>query len=263
MVVATFCAIAIGMGMGGSKEMVPEGQALPGRAEQEVLSNVHFVLKTPLRPPFPDGMKTAVVATGCYWGTEKGFWRMPGVYSTATGYTGGFTPNPTYREACSGQTGHTEAVLVVYDPEKLAYSDILRQFFESHDPCQYMGQGGDHGTQYRGGIYYATEEERALAEAAKASYEATLGSKIHTEIEPVGEFYYAHEEYQQYLARPGSRQYCSAQPHGVPLAPFEDWAPEELKEAYAPKLPAEYWAKYGPKPHCVIKGPVEQIVWPE
>lgn len=247
--------------------MVTASQALKGRLGAEILSNKHFVLGTPLRAPFPEGIKTAIFATGCYWGTEKGYWRLPGVYSTAVGYAGGFTPNPTYNEACSGKTGHTEAVFVAYDPKKVAYSDLLKLFFESHDPSQFMGQGNDMGTQYRSAIYTESDEELSLAKSAANAYSKALGRDVASEIKPQNEnatpFFYAHEEYQQYLARPGARMYCSAQPQGVELPPFASWASKEFQtEEYAPKLPPSFWEKHGPKPGCTIgrKDDVAQFI---
>lgn len=234
-----------------------------GRKE-EALSNVHFVLKTPLRPPFPEGLATAVFATGCYWGTEKGYWRLPGVFSTAVGYAGGKAEHPTYEEACSGRTGHTEAVFVVYDPEQIAYSDLLRMFYESHDPSTLNRQGNDRGTQYRSAIYTYNDEQMGLAVASKAAFEKILGRPVVSELKPMeqaGPFYYAHEEYQQYLARPGSRPYCSAQPQGKSLG--NTWVPEELAK-HAPKLSEEFWQEHSPKPGChtVIKCTNPKIVWP-
>lgn len=228
------------------------------------LSNVHFVLKTPLRPPFPEGSAQACFATGCFWGTEKGYWRMPGVFSTAVGYVGGKKDavHPSYEEVCSGATGHTEAVFVVYDPAKVAYADLLRQFYESHNPTQVNGQGGDSGTQYRGGIYTFDEDQTKLASASKGAYSAVLGKTLATEIRPMAEagpFYYAEEYHQQYLAKPGNRQYCSAEPQGKSLLPT--WLPADFGK-HAPKLPEEYWRQYAPKPGCVIKGPNSQISFP-
>jgi len=245
-------------------EGMSSGKCLPGRTEEEKLSNVHFVLKTPYRPPFPKEMDCAVFATGCYWGTEKAYWRTPGVFSTAIGYAGGQTPNPSYREVCSGQTGHTEAVFVVYDPSKVNYADLLRLFFESHNPSQVNGQGNDVGTQYRSAIYTYNPEQQALAMAAQGQYQKLLQKPIATEIksmEEAGPFYYGHDGYQQYLARPGSRPYCSAEPQGVSLTPAT-WIPSVLAEKYAPKLPDAYWAQFGPRPGCTIKGPNEQNKWP-
>jgi len=246
-------------------EMVSEKKALSGRDTEEVLSNQHYVLKTPYKHPFPDEMQMAVFATGCYWGTEKAFWRMPNVYSTAVGYAGGFTPNPTYDEACSGKTGHTEAVLVVYDPTTISYSDLLRQFFESHDPSQYMGQGNDKGSQYRSAIYTYTLDQDKLARASKKNYEKLLSKEIHTEIDNMtkaGPFYYAHEAYQQYLSRPNSRPYCSAQPQNVSLDPYANWAPSGLTEDHSPKLSEKYWEEYAPGGGCHVgEIPNEQIPW--
>mmetsp|Transcript_14467 Transcript_14467/g.28888 ORF Transcript_14467/g.28888 Transcript_14467/m.28888 type:complete len:254 (+) Transcript_14467:189-950(+) len=234
--------------------MVTKESALKGRdTPMDAGTNTHFVLKTPLRPPFPENIQVIVFGTGCFWGTEKGFWRMPGVFSTAVGYAGGFTPNPTYEEVCSGKTGHNEVVHVAYDPAVVSFSDLLRTFWESHDPTQGMGQGNDTGTQYRSGIYFYTEHQQALAEASKAAYQELLGGKkITTEIVPAGPFYHAEEYHQQYLARPGSRPYCSAQPLGIQLTGAA-WVPEELKAEHAPKLPDAYYAKHGPRPGCTIK----------
>eukprot|EP00667_Euglena_gracilis_P017728 EG_transcript_18725 len=230
------------------------------------VTNKHFVLGHPIQPPFPEGLQRAVFGTGCFWGTEKGFWRTPGVFSTAVGYCGGFTPNATYEEVCTGQTGHNEVVHVMYDPELVSFADLLRLFWQSHDPTQGMGQGQDTGTQYRSGIYCTTPDQKALAEASKAAYQRALkaagnGAAITTEILDCPPFYYAEDYHQQYLAKPGNRQYCSAQPTGVPLPPFEEWAPADLA-GHAPKLPPAYWAKHGPKPGCAIKGPNDPIQWP-
>merc|ERR1719453_2779655 len=255
--------------------MIKKEQALPGRTEEEKLSNVHFVLKTPVRGPFPAGLQEALFATGCYWGTEKGFWRMPGVYSTAVGYAGGFTPNPSYEEACSGMTGHTEGVKVVYDPEKISFVDILRWFWEAHDPTSGMGQGNDRGTQYRSGFYYFDEEQKALIEASKAAYETALADAgkargpITTEIAAASDYdqygglwFYAEGYHQQYLAKPGARPYCSAQPQSVSLPPFEEWCPKGL-EHHAPKLPEAFWKKHGlGQGGCaVVMAPNEPIEW--
>eukprot|EP00013_Stygamoeba_regulata_P019808 CAMPEP_0177660124 /NCGR_PEP_ID=MMETSP0447-20121125/17840_1 /TAXON_ID=0 /ORGANISM="Stygamoeba regulata, Strain BSH-02190019" /LENGTH=260 /DNA_ID=CAMNT_0019165103 /DNA_START=115 /DNA_END=897 /DNA_ORIENTATION=- len=252
----------------GSRAMVSAEEALPGRTTAEQLSNKHVVLGTPYRPPFPSpNYTTAVFATGCYWGAEKGFWKMPGVFSTAVGYCGGYTKNPTYEEVCTGMTGHTESVLVVYDPALVSYADLLRQFWECHNPTQFQGQGNDHGTQYRSAVYCNNNNELQLAIASKEAYQRALkGETIHTEIElmeKAGPFYYAHEAYQQYLARPGSRPYCSAEPQGVSLPPFASWAPPALQASHAPRLPEPYWEKHGPRPGCTIKGPNIQNRWPE
>ena len=163
----------------------------------------HAVLGTPLKPPFPEGLEQAIVGMGCFWGAERVFWQAPGVYTTAVGYAGGFTPNPTYEEVCSGKTGHTEAVLVVFDPAVTSYSEILRLFWENHDPTQGMRQGNDIGTQYRSAIYWTTEAERAAAEVSRDAYTERLRAsgypEISTEIEQAGPFYYAEDYHQQYL----------------------------------------------------------------
>jgi peptide-methionine (S)-S-oxide reductase len=183
--------------------MVQADEALPGREREMPVATRHTVLGTPLRPPFPDGLEQAIVGIGCFWGAEKVFWQVPGVYTTAVGYAGGFTPNPTYEEVCSGRTGHTEAVLVVFDPVKISYAEILRLFWENHDPTQGMRQGNDVGTQYRSAIYLTSEEQRPVAEASRAAYTQRLRAagypEITTEIAPAGPFYYAEDYHQQYL----------------------------------------------------------------
>lgn len=257
--------------------MVSGDQALPGRSEPLKISDTHYVLGTPMKGPWPEGFQVCVFANGCFWGSEKGVWRLPGsgIYSTAVGYAGGYTPNPTYEEACSGLTGHTEAVQVVFDPSKISLVDILRWFWEAHDPTQGMGQGNDRGTQYRSALYYFDDEQRQLCESSKAAYEAALrakgkgrGTEITTEIRAAsdfphgGVFYYAEDYHQQYLAKPGARPYCSAQPQEVSLPPFEEWAPKHLHEKHAPKLSEDFWRKHGPRPHCVIRSPNEPIQWP-
>jgi peptide-methionine (S)-S-oxide reductase len=186
-------------------------EALPGRAEEMPVSDRHFVNGHPLKPPFPEGLQTATFGLGCFWGAERTFWRLPGVYTTAVGYAGGYTPNPTYQEVCSGLTGHNEVVMVVYDPSVLGYAHLLKVFFESHDPTQGMRQGNDVGTQYRSGIYVLTPEQRAAAEAAKDRYQQALSAAgygtITTEIVDAPAFYYAEDYHQQYLAKnPGG--YC-------------------------------------------------------
>jgi len=256
--------------MGGSETMVKPESALAGRNEAMRIEPTHYVLKNPMKGPWPEGFKVAVFANGCFWGSEKGIWRLPGggIYSTAVGYAAGFTPNPTYEEACSGRTGHTEAVQVVYDPSKIAFADILRWFWEAHDPTAGMGQGNDRGTQYRSGFYWFDDEQKELILASKAAYEQALGRKITTECAAAadydkygGVFYYGEHYHQQYLAKPGARPYCSAQPQQVSLPPFESWAPDALKEKHAPKLPKAFWDKHGPSPHCVIRSPNEPIAW--
>jgi len=262
------------MGFFGRSEakMVAKEAALPGRSSEMKVSNNHYVLKNPMRGPWPEGMQVAVFANGCFWGSEKGMWRLPGggVYSTAVGYAAGFTPNPTYEECCSGRSGHTEAVQVVYDPKKISYVDLLRWHWESHDPTAGMGQGNDRGTQYRSGIYPLNDEQKALAEASLPAYQKALNDKgikgpITTEIVDGTKFgtlfYYAEDYHQQYLAKPGARPYCSAEPQEVDLPPFEKWAPKGL-EAHAPTLSEDFWKVHHPVRHCVIRAPTDPIKWP-
>jgi peptide-methionine (S)-S-oxide reductase len=200
----------------------PEDQTLPGRAEALPVPERHFVNDARIKPPFPAGLETAVFGMGCFWGAERKFWETPGVYSTAAGYAGGYTPNPTYREVCSGLTGHTEVVLVVYDPKKVAYEQLLRVFWENHDPTQGMRQGNDVGTQYRSTIYVADgdagDRQLAAAEASRDAYEAVLGKAgygpITTEIRRAPDFYYAEEYHQQYLAK-NPDGYCGIGGTGV------------------------------------------------
>jgi methionine-S-sulfoxide reductase/methionine-R-sulfoxide reductase len=184
--------------------MITLDKALPGREQPAfTLPERHAVLGTSLEPPFPEGLSTAVFGLGCFWGAERIFWRIDGVYTTAVGYAGGFTPNPTYQEVCSGRTGHSEVVLVVFDPEKVSYRDLLAVFWEAHDPTQEMRQGNDVGTQYRSAIYYADDEQRRAAEETREAYEEALRrdgyDSITTEIAPAGQFYYAEGYHQQYL----------------------------------------------------------------
>lgn len=183
---------------------LPE-ENLPGRPDAMAVPQEHFVNGNPLQPPFPVGLATAVFALGCFWGAERKFWEMPGMFSTAVGYAGGPTPNPTYEEVCSGRTGHTEVVLVVYDPEQVNYQQLLATFWESHDPTQGMRQGNDVGTQYRSAIYTQNDAQHTLAEQSRESYQRSLTaadySQITTEIQPAGEFYYAEDYHQQYLAK--------------------------------------------------------------
>jgi peptide-methionine (S)-S-oxide reductase len=186
-------------------ELLSPDDALPGRAEPIQVPARHEVLGTPLTPPFPEGLEQAVFGLGCFWGAERVFWRAPGVYTTAVGYAGGVTPNPTYREVCSGLTGHAEVVLVVFDPSRTSYEELLRVFWESHDPTQGMRQGNDVGTQYRSAIYTYSDAQREAAEASKRRYqEALAGARygpITTEIAEAGPFYYAEDYHQQYLAK--------------------------------------------------------------
>jgi peptide-methionine (S)-S-oxide reductase len=186
-------------------KMIEPERALKGRPEKMHVPDRHDVLGTPLEPPFPEGVATAVFGMGCFWGAERVFWQAPGVYTTAVGYVGGFTPNPTYEEVCSGSTGHTEAVLVAFDTTKTSYDEMLKLFWENHDPTQAMRQGNDVGTQYRSGIYYADESQREAAERSKRTFADRLMQagygEITTEIEPVGDFYYAEDYHQQYLSK--------------------------------------------------------------
>jgi peptide-methionine (S)-S-oxide reductase len=180
--------------------------------------NAHFVNHNRIEPPFPDGLETAIFGMGCFWGAEKKFWQTPGVYSTAVGYAAGHTKNPTYREVCSGTTNHAEVVLVVFDPKKVRYEELLRVFWENHDPTQGMRQGNDVGTQYRSGIYYADDEQRKAAVASRDAYQKQLSAagykKITTEIVPAPEFFYAEEYHQQYLAK-NPDGYCGLGGTGV------------------------------------------------
>ena len=198
--------------------MVSAAEALPGRDEAMPMPARHEVLDTPIAPPFPDGLQQAVVGMGCFWGAERIFWRAPGVYTTAVGYAGGFTKNPTYEEVCSGRTGHTEAVLVVFDPEQTSYEEILRLFWENHDPTQGMRQGNDQGTQYRSAIFTADDAQRAAAESSRTAFQSELAGAgygdITTEIAEAGPFYYAEPYHQQYLAK-NPNGYCGLGGTGV------------------------------------------------
>jgi peptide-methionine (S)-S-oxide reductase len=188
-----------------SADPVPPEEALPGRDEAMDVPERHEVLGTPLRPPFPDGLEQLVVGMGCFWGAERVFWKAPGVYTTAVGYAGGVTKNPTYEEVCSGRTNHTEAVLVVFDPSVTSYEELLRLFWENHDPTQGMRQGNDVGSQYRSAIYWTDEDQRAAAEASREAYQGELRAagygEITTEIAEAGPFYYAEPYHQQYLQK--------------------------------------------------------------
>jgi peptide-methionine (S)-S-oxide reductase len=184
--------------------MVTEGEALPGRSGPMPVPARHEVLGGPLRPPYPAGTEVAEFALGCFWGAEKMFWQTPGVVTTAVGYEGGFTPNPTYEEVCSGRTGHAESVRVVFDPAKVTYTELLKVFWESHDPTQGMRQGNDIGSQYRSVIFYTSPAQKAAAEESRAAYQKKLSEagygEITTEIVPAGEFYFAEDYHQQYLS---------------------------------------------------------------
>jgi peptide-methionine (S)-S-oxide reductase len=198
--------------------MVTPEDALPGRDEPMPVPAAHEVLGTPIAPPFPDGLEQAIVGMGCFWGAERVFWQAPGVYTTAVGYAGGYTPNPTYEEVCSGRTGHTEAVLVAFDPRKTSYEEILRLFWENHDPTQGMRQGNDVGTQYRSAVFTNSEEQHAAAEASRDAFQAELRGagygEISTEIAEAGPFYYAEPYHQQYLAK-NPNGYCGLGGTGV------------------------------------------------
>ena len=198
--------------------MPAPGEALPGRDQPITTPGAHFVNGHPIAGPYPAGIRTALFGLGCFWGAERQFWQAKGVYATAVGYAGGETPNPTYREVCSGMTGHNEVVLVAYDPAEISYDALLKLFFESHDPTQGMRQGNDVGTQYRSGIYVADAEERRHAEAARDAYQAALAARglgaITTEILDRPAFYFAEEEHQQYLAK-NPNGYCGLGGTGV------------------------------------------------
>jgi peptide-methionine (S)-S-oxide reductase len=199
-------------------ELPSAEEALPGRQQKMPVPATHFVNGHPLQPPFPAGLEQVVVAMGCFWGAERAFWELPGVYTTAVGYAGGITPNPSYEEVCSGRTGHTEVVLVIYDPKVISFDSILKAFWESHDPTQGMRQGNDVGTQYRSAIYVTTPEQKKAAEESRAMYEAALKQSgrgaITTEIKDAQPFYYAEDYHQQYLAKnPGG--YCGLGGTGV------------------------------------------------
>ena len=204
-----------------SKKMKLPGaeDALPGRDAPIETAETHFVNGEALKGPFADGLETAILGMGCFWGVERKFWQLPGVVVTAAGYAAGTTPNPTYQEVCTGQTGHNEVVLVVFDPARISYEALLKTFWEGHDPTQGMRQGNDMGTQYRSGIYLTSEDQRAAAEASKAAYQEALTAAGHkgtitTEIRPAGEFYYAEGYHQQYLAKNPSG-YCGVGGTGV------------------------------------------------
>jgi peptide-methionine (S)-S-oxide reductase len=199
--------------------MIDPADALPGRATPLRVPEYHFVHgDRRIVPPFPDGLARAVFGMGCFWGAERIFWNLPGVHSTAVGYAGGYTPNPSYEEVCSSRTGHTEVVLVVYDPAVISYSELLKSFWENHDPTQGMRQGNDTGTQYRSAVYYTDDAQRAAAEASRAQFQAALTAarrgEITTELAPLADYYYAEDYHQQYLAR-NINGYCGIGGTGV------------------------------------------------
>jgi peptide-methionine (S)-S-oxide reductase len=203
---------------GRKTSMITADEALSGRDEQMPVPERHFVLGTPLVPPFPEGFEMAMFGMGCFWGAERKFWETPGVYTTAVGYSGGYTPNPTYEEVCSGRTGHTEAVLVVFDPAVITLDGVLRLFWEGHDPTQGQRQGNDVGTQYRSAIYWGNEAQRAAAESSRDMFQSELSragyGEITTEIAEAGPFYYAEPYHQQYLAK-NPNGYCGLGGTGV------------------------------------------------
>lgn len=198
--------------------MPTQEESLPGRSTPLKVPEKHFVNGHRIVPPFPAGLQEAVFGLGCFWGAERLFWQLPGIYSTAVGYAGGYTPNPTYEEVCTGETGHTEVVRVIYDPEKIDYEDLLKAFWESHDPTQGMRQGNDIGTQYRSAIYVLDEEQRKVAAESKAAYQARLSAAgkgtITTEVRDAPEFFYAEDYHQQYLAK-NPDGYCGLKGTGV------------------------------------------------
>jgi peptide-methionine (S)-S-oxide reductase len=201
------------------KTSIPKpDNALPGRPHAIRTADTHFINGTALNGPYPDGTEIALFGLGCFWGAERKFWQLPGVTVTAVGYAGGHTPNATYEEVCSGRTGHTEAVLVVFDPKQVSYETLLKTFWESHDPTQGMRQGNDVGTQYRSAIYYTSDGQRRTAQASKTAYDAALKAKglspITTEIDPAPEFYFAEAHHQQYLAK-NPEGYCGLGGTGV------------------------------------------------
>ena len=203
------------------KSLLPlESEALKGREEEIEVPTEHFVKGTPLKAPFPEGLEQAIFGMGCFWGVERRFWELEGVYTTAVGYSGGYTKNPTYREVCAGMTGHNEVVLVVYDPAKLTYENLLTTFWEDHDPTQGMQQGNDVGTQYRSGIYFLNNSEEDVILQTKSQYQSQLDSsglgKITTEVISAGPFYYAEHYHQQYLAK-NPDGYCALAGTGVKI----------------------------------------------
>jgi peptide-methionine (S)-S-oxide reductase len=210
------------------KTVMPKAaDALPGRATPMATAEKHFVSGRPLKGPYPPDLETALFGLGCFWGAERVFWRTPGVYVTAVGYAGGLTPNPTYEEVCTGRTGHNEVVLVVFDPQQVSYAELLRRFWEAHDPTQGMRQGNDVGAQYRSGIYVYSDEQRRQAEASRDAYQRALkaarGDAITTEILDAPPFYFAEDYHQQYLAK-NPAGYCGLGGTGVACPAFADAA---------------------------------------
>ena len=244
----------------GKSRMIEATDALPGRDRPEfTIPKRHEVLGTPLQPPFPEGLETAEFALGCFWGAERLFWKLDGVYTTAAGYAGGFTPNPSYEEVCSTKTGHAEAVLVVFDPAKLSYTALLQTFFEAHDPTQGMRQGNDLGSQYRSAIYYTSEEQRQLAQTTRDAYNAELRRQRHaeitTEIAAAGPFYYAEDYHQQYLHKV-PHGYCNLAGTGVtcplPAARSQAAAADETLKPLASN-DAEWRERLTPAQYTVLR----------
>ena len=210
--------------MFSKKTAMPDrAEALPGRPDPIATAEKHFVNGRALKGPYPDGAETALFGLGCFWGAERVFWKTPGVHVTAVGYAGGHTPNPTYQEVCSGRTGHNEAVLVVFDPAKVSYAELLKRFWEAHDPTQGMRQGNDVGTQYRSGIYVFSDAQRRQAEASRDAYQKVLGRPITTEILDAPDFYFAEDYHQQYLAK-NPNGYCGLGGTGVSCPAFAEAA---------------------------------------
>ncbi len=203
--------------------MPARADALPGRENPIATAEKHFVNGRALKGPYPDGAETALFGLGCFWGAERVFWKTPGVHVTAVGYAGGHTPNPTYQEVCSGRTGHNEAVLVVYDPKQVSYAELLKRFWEAHDPTQGMRQGNDVGTQYRSGIYVFSDAQRRQAGASRDAYQKVLGRPITTEILEAPDFYFAEDYHQQYLAK-NPNGYCGLGGTGVSCPAFAEAA---------------------------------------
>ena len=210
--------------LGKKAEMISAERAVKGRAAALAISETHFENGNRIVSPFPAGLERALFGLGCFWGAERKFWQVPGVYSTAVGYAAGFTPNPTYAEVCSGMTGHSEVVLVIYDPKRVTYPQLLKVFWESHNPTQGMRQGNDTGTQYRSGIYPFNDGQRKFAEESLRNYQELLTraghGRISTEIKPAGDFYYAEDYHQQYLAK-NPNGYCGIGGCGVPFKSAE------------------------------------------
>ena len=241
---------------GDKTSLVSREAALPGRSTPITTAERHVVLGTALKAPLTTTQEEALFGCGCFWGAEKGFWRLPGVVCTAVGYAGGHTPNPAYEEVCSGRTAHTEVVRVVWDRNAIDFSDLLKLFWECHDPTQGMAQGNDSGSQYRSAIYVNSPELLQCATASRDRYQTLLQAAgrgaITTEIASEQPFYFAETHHQQYLARPGSRPYCSARPSGVLLDGFE---------GANFQLPASVWSHYDWSiSHCVLRGDNDPIL---